>query len=305
MSDALAGVYGSFLRELVEHRLLIPSGVRGVYGRGTWFEKVVQGIDRFVDSVGGNDGAEWIRFPPLVTRRNLEISEYMDSFPDLAGIVHSFAGTERDHLRLKQQLAKGEDWSAALPHADVALTPAACYPIYPTLKGTLPEGGRRFDVQSYCFRHEPSDDPARMQMFRQREHVRIGDAAHVREFRDLWRDRGERMLKELGLECWVDVANDPFFGRAGQMMANSQREQALKFELLVPITSSEKPTACVSFNYHQDHFGHLFGIRQANGEWAHTACVGFGLERIALALFRTHGFDPQRWPAPAGERLGI
>ena len=24
---------------------------------------------------------------------------------------------------------------------------------------------------------------------------------------------------------------------------------------------------------------------------AHTACVGFGLERLALALYRRHGFD--------------
>src|SRR5205823_4013610 len=131
---------------------------------------------------------------------------------------------------------------------------------YPMLRGEIPEAGRRFDVLSYCFRHEPSDDPARMQMFRQREHVRIGRPDHVREFRDLWQKRGEEMLKRVGLECWTDVANDPFFGRAGKMLAQNQRDQTLKFELLVPITSREKPTACVSFNYHQDHFGHLFGI---------------------------------------------
>ena len=28
---------------------------------------------------------------------------------------------------------------------------------------------------------------------------------------------------------------------------------------------------------------------------AHTACVGFGLERIALALYRRHGFDRAAW----------
>ena len=68
-------------------------------------------------------------------------------------------------------------------------------------------------------------------------------------------------------------------------------------ELLVPICSTEKPTALVSCNYHEDHFGHAFEIRQADGAWAHTACVGFGLERIALALFKWHGFDVARWPA--------
>ena len=39
------------------------------------------------------------------------------------------------------------------------------------------------------------------------------------------------------------------------MLANNQRDQGLKFELLVPVNSAEKPTACLSFNYHQDHFG--------------------------------------------------
>ena len=80
------------------------------------------------------------------------------------------------------------------------------------------------------------------------------------------------------------------------MLAANQRDQALKFELLVPITSTERPTACCSFNYHQDHLGHAFDLKTADGATAHTACVGFGLERITLALLRHHGFDPEAWP---------
>jgi len=106
------------------------------------------------------------------------------------------------------------------------------------------------------------------------------------------------MMTSLGVPLGIEVANDPFFGRAGTMLSNSQRDQKLKFELLIPITSEEKPTACLSFNYHQDHFGHLWDIRTADGGVAHTACVGFGMERVALALFRHHGFDTARWPAP-------
>jgi hypothetical protein len=30
---------------------------------------------------------------------------------------------------------------------------------------------------------------------------------------------------------------------------------------------------------------------------AHTGCVGFGLERLALALFKHHGLDVAGWPA--------
>jgi seryl-tRNA synthetase len=161
------------------------------------------------------------------------------------------------------------------------------------------------DVLTVCFRHEPSNDPARMQMFRQREYVRIGDPASVRAHRDLWLERGQQMLRDVQLPVHADIANDPFFGRAGKLLAVSQRDQALKFELLVPICSEEKPTACVSCNYHEDHFGHAFDIRLADGSSAHTACVGFGLERITLALFRWHGFDVSAWPSGVRKTLGF
>jgi seryl-tRNA synthetase len=144
-----------------------------------------------------------------------------------------------------------------------------------------------------------------MQSFRQREYVRVGDFQAAKDFRDLWMERGLKIMADVGLDAKAVVANDPFFGRRGRMLAADQRDQSLKFELVVPITSAEKPTACVSLNYHQDHFGHLFGIRTASGENAHTACIGFGVERVALALFRTHGMVPSKWPASVRGVLGL
>jgi seryl-tRNA synthetase len=103
------------------------------------------------------------------------------------------------------------------------------------------------------------------------------------------------------------VANDPFFGRAGKMMATSQREQKLKFEILVPVISETAPTAVCSFNWHQEHFTAKFGIRREGHDEgsrvAHTACLGFGLERVTLALIKTHGFDPLQWPADVRAQL--
>ena len=52
-----------------------------------------------------------------------------------------------------------------------------------------------------------------------------------------------------------------------------------------------EPTALASFNHHRDHFGSTYGIELADGGTAHTACLGFGHERIVLALLRTHGLD--------------
>jgi seryl-tRNA synthetase len=86
------------------------------------------------------------------------------------------------------------------------------------------------------------------------------------------------------------------------MLAVNQREQALKLELLAPI-AGPAPTALASFNHHLDHFGATYGIELADGNTAHTACLGFGHERIVLGLLRTHGLDPSRWPDHVRGRL--
>jgi hypothetical protein len=86
------------------------------------------------------------------------------------------------------------------------------------------------------------------------------------------------------------------------MLAASQREQALKLEVLVTI-AGPGPTAVASFNTHHDHFGSTCGIELADGGVAHTACLGFGHERITLALLRTHGLDLERWPEAVRREL--
>ncbi|WP_019905763.1 amino acid--[acyl-carrier-protein] ligase [Methylobacterium sp. 77] len=295
----------SLLDRLFDRGLLVRTGVDGLYGRSGDFESVVEAVDRIATRLGAGDGAESLRFPPGMSRPAFERSGYLKGFPNLAGTIHCFCGNDADHARLLACIEAGTDWTGDQAASEIVLTPAACYPLYPVAaaRGALPAAGLLFDLQSYCFRHEPSLEPTRMQMFRMREYVRMGSPDQVLAFREMWLERGTTMMRELGLPIAVDPANDPFFGRAGRMLANNQRSQGLKFELNVPVNSEDKPTACLSFNYHQDHFGTIWDIRQADGEVAHTACVGFGLERITLALLRHHGLDIAAWPAAVRERL--
>jgi seryl-tRNA synthetase len=294
-----------FLDALLSEGLLIESGVPGVYGHGSAFERVRGRLADRLSTEAANRGAEPLRFPPVLPRRQLESSGYLGSFPHLAGSVYAFDGDEHEAREQSERAAAHEDWSEFQQMTELTLMPAACYPVYPAIarRGRLPEGGVFVDAGgSWVFRHEPSHDPARRQIFHQHELVRIGEPEVVAAWRDEWSELGLSLLREFGLAAELDIANDPFFGRKGRMLAANQRDERLKLELLVQIAGPE-PTALASFNHHREHFAGTYGLTLADGEIAHTACLGFGHERIVLALLRTHGLHPEQWPAAVREEL--
>ena len=292
-----------FRAGLLASGLLIDIGVDGLYGRSATFQRVVRGIDGLVNSAGADQHAAVLHFPAVIPRLVLERSGYVRSFPDLLGSVSIFQGGDDLHAELLERLARGANWAELLTPSDVVLCSAACHPLYPSCSGRLAPGGRRFEVFGHCFRNEPSLDPARMQAFRQHEFVYLGDPDGAVAHRDLWLERSADLLSGLGLAVDAVIANDPFFGRTGRMLASSQRADTLKYEIVCAIHPDAQPTAISSSNYHLDLFGIGFGIESANGDVAHTACVGFGVERITLALLGTHGLDPDTWPSRVRRRL--
>jgi seryl-tRNA synthetase len=297
----------SFRNRLIEAGRLVPLGTPGLYGRDGTFEAVAAGLEALITQLGAGERTETLRLPPGMSMAAFARTGYMRNFPQLAGTVHCFCGDERAHRQLVRQLECSEDWTAEQRASEVALVPASCYPVYGLVaaRGPLPEGGAVVDVAAWCFRHEPSDDPMRQQMFRMREYVRLGTPDQAIGYRNAWVERGQAMARRLGLNSAVDIANDPFFGRAGRVLASGQRDQALKLELLIPVGDDQEQGACMSFNAHRDSFGHSWGLRTADGAVAHTACVGFGIERLTLALFSQHGLDPADWPPPVRAALHL
>jgi seryl-tRNA synthetase len=285
-----------FRDRLFASGMLVATGIDGLYGHSGDYEAVVAGLGAMIDRAGAEPAARVMHFAPVMPRTDFERTGYVQNFPDLLGALYHFEGSEKEHRKLLALAEAGEDWTTALAAGQLMLTSSACHPLYPTLAGSLPSGGLTVDLVGWCFRHEPSLDPGRMQTFRQREYVYLGSAEGALAHRDLWVERGLELLKKLQLSVQAEVANDPFFGRTGRLLASEQRDAALKIELVAPLGSLTSMTAIASSNLAGDHFGHTFGINQADGRIAHSACIGFGLDRITLALTRAHGTDIATWP---------
>jgi seryl-tRNA synthetase len=281
-------------------------GVDGVYARTELYAHVVERLEAYITRQR-DPKAEIMRFPPVMSRKQLEKSGYLKSFPNLLGCVCALHGSESTIRSAVDRYDNGGDWTTSVTSSDLVLSPAACYPLYPIVatRGPLPRGGLLFDIEADVFRHEPSRSLDRLQSFRMREFVRIGSPQEILEFRESWMAKAPELAADLGLPFTIDVANDPFFGRVGQVMAVSQRQQALKFELLIPYYPEAPPTACMSFNYHREHFGQVWGIHDDKGELAHTSCVAFGIDRLTVALFAIHGLDLEQWPAEPKAALAL
>jgi seryl-tRNA synthetase len=307
-AEALASARRAFRQDLIDAGLLVPMGIDGLYGRTGVFEDIVEGIDSVIRRSGHavhGDRAKVRRFPPVFPRAAFERTDYIAAFPNLTGAISTFVGGNAEHRALLAAREAGEPWDGHLIPAGTMLVSAACHPCYATLPTAVPEAGELLDVYGFCFRHEPAVDPARMQAFRMHEYVVVGSPAQAQQHRDTWVERGLAVLAELGLTAVSTPANDPFFGRMGKMLAANQRDDELKMELIVRLYGDlDDGTAVVSANCHRDHFGATFGLRTADGAPAHSACVGFGMERIALALIRTHGFEPSSWSIDVREVLG-
>ena len=303
----LATQQDTFRAGLEANDWLLPTLGDGVTGLGPQAEDVVQGIAAAARKIAGElspeAGTRRLRFPPVNGTRLLERTDYVASFPQLLGTISAFEGDNKAHRQLLATYEDKGDWSSQLTPAGHALVPAVCHPLYAYLEGSQVDG-TVFELMGECYRHEPSPDPMRFVTFRMFEAVRIGTPQQAQEHRERWLAAGTELLRALGLTVEADTANDPFFGRAGKLLSAGQREAQLKFEILTEVYPGH-PTAIASANLHEDHFGEAFSMHTADGAVAHSACFGFGLERVALALASVHGFDVAAWPAGVRTELGL
>ena len=81
--------------ESIARTLLQPTGGGGVYARTALFEQVIESLSALITRLREPD-TEILRFPPVMSRAQLEKSGYLNSFPHLLGCVSCLHGEESD-----------------------------------------------------------------------------------------------------------------------------------------------------------------------------------------------------------------
>jgi hypothetical protein len=185
--------------DAIAEALLLPTGIDGVYARTGDLRDSRRRVDALISRTASRE-PKCLRFPPVMSRRQVEKSGYLKSFPHFLGCVCcSTAKGKRDRAS-GRALRGGRDWTPALSAADLVLSPppairsirwwraaATCRPrgCCSTSPATASGASRRKMLD-------------RLQSFRMREYVCIGTPEQIDDFRRAgWRREG--FAGQLGL----------------------------------------------------------------------------------------------------------
>jgi hypothetical protein len=206
-------------------------------------------------------GCQDLEVTSLIPASELQRAGYPDAFPQLVMYARP-----------------GQDEKEALPA--YALSPAVCYHAYLRLAGQVLNSLTLLTARGHCFRNESGCEVGRRQIeFRMRELIFVGQPGEVELALDGAEAAVKRLAAEVGIVGSWEVGNDPFFLSTSRGRALMQRLLNTKREFCLP-----DGLAIASINRHRSFFGERFSIRTADGAFAHSACIAFGLDRWKHAL---------------------
>ena len=246
--------------------------------------------------------AELELYPATILCETLDRCNHFTSFPEHIDFVAHL----RPDIDTLNQFARGceeDNWSADLhdgrmANYNYAISPSCCYHCYEGMEGwELDRPGRCITAVLGCHRFEGANQTtlSRLRAFTMREVVWVGHPKFVLESLAKAEELIIEQARRWGLQCRFESANDMFFTDDYTVKASFQRQQEAKKELRALIPQEDKMISLISSNFHSATFGKAFNIKVA-GRYAASACVGWGLERIAYAIFSQFGLDPADWP---------
>lgn len=241
-------------------------------------------------------------YPNVIPLETLWKANHLSGFPEH---LHLVSHLESDVEVLDQfatlaragEVAAVSASEARLAPARLAHNPSTCYHCYARRAGQDIGQDTVVTAITKCHRYEAINhkEAGRLLEFSMREVIFLGSPDFARETRGKSLDLVEAMVRDWQLYGSLVTANDPFFSSDFANKATHQHRLALKYEFKA-LLPPNRPISVLSSNLHGPTFSKAFSISQ-QGRPINTGCIGFGLERMALAIMAQHGFEPTGWPA--------
>ncbi len=277
------------------------------------FLRVRTALDRLVQEVARQAGAEELAYPALWPVGLLQAINYFHDFPQLAllasGVSAHYEARSTFAQRFRKGSGNGEIACTAengMAPAANALAPTVCDCCYWLLRGRRDVGDQVLTVHGQVFRNEASVSGRldRLTAFTMREIVTIGSEDFVLGKREALIDEMTEMMTELDLACTIQAADDPFFSNDALQKNAFQNLAQLKYEVVTPLFG-DKNCAVASINLHNDFFSRNYDYKDLEGDDLRSGCVAFGHERLAYAMFCRHGANLADWPSSVRAYLGL
>lgn len=241
---------------------------------------IMENLDAIFLGLAQKYGAAVREYPTVYSAANMQKNGYHLRFPQnvyrLSHIPHNYRAIktikEKNFNTIPDEYFTSEE---------SYLQPCLCYHCYQELEnGTLTDL-KVFTARGKCFRHEVpwKVNHLRKNEFTMREIVFIGESKQIYELRskiveDVW-----DIFEALGLSGALVTSSDPFFHYEDMKSKGAvQLLSDAKFELDAYLSKGKK-TSIASFNYCNDLLCKSFHIKNKEGSYLHSGCVGFGLER--------------------------
>jgi seryl-tRNA synthetase len=298
------------------HRRLLERGdvvefAEGLYGYGGEYLRVMRLVAAKVVAMSRALGAEERVYPWAMPVDTLYSGRYLQKFPHHVFLLAHF-GDDLPALDLVAKTASEFDSGTAVVQAaasslqlgELAAAPLVCYHVFRQCAGRQLPSTQLFVAKGRCMRCERAGtrDLGRLTTFTLVECVAIGAPDDVRATRQHLLTRTAEWAQEIGLSFRVVSATDPFFRIEDVNRAYLQERAGLKYELVVS-GGGRDDLAVASFNLHCDALTRAFAISGPT-EVMFSGCVGWGIERWALALMCRHGIEVDAWPLDVMSALG-
>lgn len=277
------------------------------------FLRVRTALDGRIKSLATRFGADELAYPPLWPVPLLRNINYFHDFPHLVLVPSGVKPEYHARSVFAERFSKNSGHAViacsaenGLAPAQNVLAPTVCDCCYWLLRDRRDVSDGLFTIHGQVFRNESSFDGRldRLTAYTMREIVMVGSENYVLDRRAALIDEVTKLMVDLDLACNVKAADDPFFCNDALQKSAFQNLAQLKYEVEVPLFSG-RATAIASVNLHNDFFSKSYDFEDGDGVHPFSACIGFGYERMAYALFCRHGAELSAWPNPVRDYLEL